>query len=291
VDNLLTGRREDLDQLSREPRFELQQRDICAPFDFGQVDVIFHFASPASPADYMAHGIATLKAGSLGTFNVLELSRKYRSRVLLASASEVYGDPHQTPQQEEYWGYANPVGPRSVYTEAKRLAEVAVAAYHRYHQVDGRVARIFYVYGPRMRIDDGRLISNFMTQALSGQDLTVYGDGMQTRSLTYVSDIIEGVLQLSRSEVRDPVNLGNPEEITVLECARRVLVVTGSGSRLRYEPLPEDDPRQRCPDITRARRLLGWEPKIGLTAGLQLSLEHFRKAIADRARADQPHAS
>ena len=281
VDNLLTGRRANLIHLSNEPRFEFVEKDICQPFDVGKVEYVFHFASPASPEDYHAHGIETLQVGSIGTFHALEVARKYGAKYLVSSTSECYGDPLEHPQKETYWGHVNPVGPRSVYDEAKRFTEAATVAYHRYHNVDVRIARIFNTYGPRMQIRDGRVVPNFMRQAFNGEDLTVYGDGNQTRSFCYVSDEIDGFLRLAKSDEHLPVNIGNPNEFTILECAQLVLKVTGSKSRIRYEPLPQDDPKQRRPDITKARQLLGWEPKIGLEAGLRLSLEYFKKAVAE----------
>jgi dTDP-glucose 4,6-dehydratase len=279
VDNLLTGRSSNLDHLSREPRFELRQLDISETFDCGKVEYVFHFASPASPVDYSNHGIPTLKVGSLGTFNCLELAKKYGAKYLMASTSECYGDPLEHPQRETYWGNVNPVGPRSVYDEAKRFSEAATVAYRRYHKVDTRIVRIFNTYGPRMQLNDGRVIPNFMKQALRGEDLTVYGDGRQTRSFCYVSDEIEGILRLAKSSEPGPLNIGNPAEFTILECANKVLAVTGAKSRIRYEPLPQDDPKQRCPDITRARQVLGWEPKIKLEDGLKMSLDYFRQAL------------
>jgi dTDP-glucose 4,6-dehydratase len=281
VDNLLTGRQANLDHLRNEPRFEFRKLDINEPFDCGAVDYVFHFASPASPVDYTVHGIDTLKVGSLGTFHALEVARKYGAKYLVSSTSECYGDPQEHPQKETYWGYVNPIGPRSVYDEAKRFTEAVTMAYHRYHQVDTRIARIFNTYGPRMQLNDGRVVPNFMKQALRGEPLTVYGDGRQTRSFCYVSDEIEGFIRLSKSSEHLPVNIGNPTEFTILECAQRVLAVTGSKSTIKYEPLPQDDPKQRCPDITKARTLLGWEPKIDLEAGLRLSLNYFRKALQE----------
>jgi dTDP-glucose 4,6-dehydratase len=281
VDNLLTGRRANLTHLSNEPRFELVEKDICQPFDVGKVDYVFHFASPASPEDYHAHGIETLQVGSIGTFHALEVARKYGAKYLVSSTSECYGDPLEHPQKETYWGHVNPVGPRSVYDEAKRFTEAATVAYRRYHNVDVRIARIFNTYGPRMQIRDGRVVPNFMRQALNGEDLTVYGDGNQTRSFCYVSDESDGFMRLAKSDEHLPVNIGNPNEFTILQCAQLVLKVTGSKSRIRYEPLPQDDPKQRRPDITKARQLLGWEPKIDLEAGLRLSLEYFKKAVAE----------
>ncbi len=288
VDNLLTGSRANLAHLRNDPHFELQQIDINQPFDCGAVNYVFHFASPASPVDYALHGIATLQVGSLGTFHALEVARKYSAKYLISSTSECYGDPLEHPQKETYWGHVNPIGPRSVYDEAKRFAEAATMAYLHYHKVDTRIARIFNTYGPRMQLNDGRVIPNFMKQALRGEELTVYGDGSQTRSFCYVSDEIEGFLRLSRSDEHLPVNIGNPQEFTILECAKQVLAVTGSKSRIRYQALPQDDPKQRCPDITRARTLLGWEPKIDLTTGLRLSLDYFRGALqAERDKALQ----
>jgi len=281
VDNLLTGRAANLAQLSHEPRFELCQLDIIQPFDVGAVDYVFHFASPASPVDYMVHGVETLKVGSVGTFHALDIARHYGAKFLLASTSECYGDPLEHPQKESYWGNVNPVGPRSVYDEAKRFSEAATMAYHRYYNLDTRIVRIFNTYGPRMQLSDGRVIPNFMRQALLGEDLTVYGDGSQTRSFCYITDEIEGILHLARSEEHSPVNIGNPNEFTILECGRRVLAVTGSKSKLRLAPLPQDDPKQRCPDISKARAL-GWAPRIDLEAGLKLSLDYFRQAVASQ---------
>jgi dTDP-glucose 4,6-dehydratase len=279
VDNLLTGSLRNIAHLRSEPRFEFLQKDVNQPYDPGAVDYVFHFASPASPVDYMEHGIETLKVGSLGTFHSLDVAKKYGAKFMLASTSECYGDPLEHPQKETYWGHVNPIGPRSVYDEAKRFAEAATMAYLRYHNVDTRILRIFNTYGPRLQLNDGRVISNFMKQALRGEPLTVYGDGQQTRSFCYVSDEVEGILRLSRAETHDPVNIGNPTEFTILECAHRVLKVTGSQSPITYKPLPQDDPKQRRPDISRARQLLGWEPKIDLEQGLKLSMDYFRQAI------------
>jgi dTDP-glucose 4,6-dehydratase len=280
VDNLLTGSMRNIDHLKHEPQFEFLELDVNRPYDTGPVDYIFHFASPASPVDYMQHGIETLKVGSLGSFHSLELARKYGAKYLLASTSECYGDPLEHPQKETYWGHVNPIGPRSVYDESKRFAEAVTMAYRRYHKVDTRILRIFNTYGPRLQLNDGRVISNFMKQALRGEPLTVYGDGRQTRSFCYVSDEIEGILRLANSAIADPMNIGNPTEFTILECAHVVLRVTGSESPITYEPLPQDDPKQRRPDITKARELLGWEPKIDLETGLRLSMDYFKQAIA-----------
>ena len=280
VDNLCTGTLENLEHLRNEPRFEFQEQDICSPFDFGKVDYVFNFASPASPEDYDRLGIETLEVGSTGTRNALNLAHKYEARFLHASTSECYGDPTVHPQTEDYWGNVNPIGPRSVYDEAKRFSEALVMAYHRYLKVDTRLVRIFNTYGPRLHANDGRVISNFVVQALQGHDLTVYGTGSQTRSFCYVSDEIDGFLRLSRSSEHLPVNIGNPNEWTILDCAQAVLRVTGSKSKIIFKPLPVDDPAQRQPDITRARTLLGWEPKIDLESGLRVSLEYFRSTIA-----------
>jgi dTDP-glucose 4,6-dehydratase len=278
VDNLLTGRAENIAHLRSEPRFEFLEQDVCQPFDCGKVEYVFHFASPASPADYLKYGIETLQTGSIGSMNCLELARKYNAKFLLASTSECYGDPQEHPQKESYWGHVNTIGPRSVYDEAKRFAESLTMAYRRYRQVDTRIVRIFNTYGPRLQINDGRVISNFMRQALTGEDLTVYGDGSQTRSFCYVSDEVAGILALAKSGEHEPTNVGNPGEFTILECARVVLEVTGSESKIRFEALPQDDPKQRCPDISKAKRLLEWDPVIDLRTGLQLSLEYFKSA-------------
>ena len=255
VDNLLTGRLANLAHLTNDSRFEFINKDICEPFDPGKVDFVFHFASPASPVDYTIHGIATLKVGSLGTFHALDLARKYGASYLVSSTSECYGDPLEHPQTETYWGHVNPIGPRSVYDEAKRFTEAVTMAYHRYHQVDTRIARIFNTYGPRMQLNDGRVVPNFMKQALRDQDLTVYGDGAQTRSFCYVSDLVDGLCRLMLSEERYPVNLGNPRELTILEFAEMIRAMTGSQSEIEFRELPEDDPKQRKPDrVTLSRR-------------------------------------
>ena len=283
VDNLCTGSKDNVRHLEREPRFELIEHDICRPFDPGAVDYVFNFASPASPIDYARLGVETLMVGSEGTRNMLEIARKYGAKFLHASTSECYGDPSVHPQTEDYWGNVNPVGPRSVYDEAKRFSEALTMAYHRYHCVDTRLVRIFNTYGPRLQHDDGRVISNFMIQALKGEDITVYGEGAQTRSFCYVTDEIEGILGLSRTDEHYPVNVGNPHEWTILECAKAVIRVTGSKSKICFEPLPEDDPTQRQPDITKAKQMFGWEPKIDLETGLKLSLEYFRSFVETHA--------
>jgi len=283
VDNLLTGRLSNIDHLRREGQFEFLQLNINRQFDCGEVNYVFHFASPASPVDYMVHGIDTLKVGSLGTMHVLEIAQKHRAKYLVASTSECYGDPLEHPQKETYWGNVNSIGPRSVYDEAKRFTEALTMAYHRYYGVDTRIVRIFNTYGPRMQLNDGRVIPNFMKQALRGEDLTVYGDGTQTRSFCYVTDEIQGFLRLAESNEHFPVNIGNPNEFTIIECARRVISITGSKSQIVYDKLPQDDPKQRCPDITKARNLLGWEPTIDLDTGLRMSLDYFRQTVASEA--------
>jgi dTDP-glucose 4,6-dehydratase len=283
VDNLCTGSLENLAHLKHESRFEFCEHDICEPFDPTRIDYVFNFASPASPADYLRLGIETLMAGSAGTRNMLELAKKYGAKILHASTSECYGDPDEHPQTEEYWGHVNPIGPRSVYDEAKRFSEALVTAYWRYHNVDARLVRIFNTYGPRLQVNDGRVISNFLTQALRGEELTIYGDGSQTRSFCYVSDEIDGILKLSRSDEHSPVNIGNPAEWTILDCAKAVLRVTGSKSQIVYRPLPQDDPTQRRPDTTKATNLLGWEPRIDLETGLKLSLDYFRTSVETAA--------
>jgi dTDP-glucose 4,6-dehydratase len=276
VDNLSTGDKQNIAHLAGEPRFQFEQRDICQPFDPGPVDSVFNMASPASPPEYLRLAIETLRVGSVGTENALEIAAKYNAGFLHASTSECYGDPLVHPQTEDYWGNVNPVGPRSVYDEAKRYAEALVMAYHRSRGVNTHLVRIFNTYGPRLHPSDGRVISNFMMQALRGQPLTVYGDGSQTRSFCYVDDLIEGILRLARSEEHLPVNIGNPDEFTILECAQAVLNATGSRSELRFEPLPQDDPTRRRPNITKARILLGWEPKVNLKDGLAKSLPFFK---------------
>jgi dTDP-glucose 4,6-dehydratase len=270
-----------LEHLRNEPQFEFRQLDINQPFDCGKVDYVFHFACPASPVDYMQHGIDTLRVGSIGTLHALEIAHKYRAKYLISSTSECYGDPLEHPQVETYWGNVNPIGPRSVYDEAKRFGEALTMAFHRYHKTDTRIVRIFNTYGPRMQLNDGRVVPNFMRQALRGEDLSVYGNGSQTRSFCYVSDEIDGFIRLSKATEHLPVNIGNPTEFTILECARQVIMATESSSKIRYEALPVDDPKQRRPDIKKAKRLLGWEPKIDLTSGLRMSLEYFKKAVQE----------
>ena len=291
VDNLLTGRRENLRSFADNPRFSFELHDICRPFDFGSVDFVYEFASPASPADYLKWGLETLEVGSSGTRNCLELAQKYKAGFLLASTSECYGDPDVHPQSESYWGHVNSIGPRSVYDEAKRFSEALTTAYYRYRGVDTHIVRIFNTYGPRLQLNDGRVISNFMKQALLGDDITIYGDGSQTRSFCYVSDEVDGIVRLAASDEHLPVNIGNPREFTMIECANMVLEVTDSASKLAFEALPEDDPKQRCPDISKARALLGWNPTIDLRGGLLMSLDYFRESLAARSRGPNSLAS
>ncbi|HEY3704168.1 MAG TPA: UDP-glucuronic acid decarboxylase family protein [Terracidiphilus sp.] len=279
VDNLSTGNPANLEHLKNEPGFTLEQLDICEPFDVGPVDYVYNFASPASPPGYLRLGIETLRVGSVGTENALRIAERYNAGFLHASTSECYGDPIEHPQSESYWGNVNPIGPRSVYDESKRYAEALVMAYHRYRGVDSHLVRIFNTYGPRLDPDDGRVISNFLMQALRGEPLTVYGDGQQTRSFCYVSDLIEGVVRLARSEEHLPVNIGNPVEFTVLECAEEVIALTCSRAGIRYESAVEDDPSRRQPDIGKACELLGWEPQITLRHGLELCLPYFRSKL------------
>ena len=279
VDNLSTGDISNLAHLAAEPRFVFEEWDICDSFDPGAVDYVFNMASPASPPEYLRLAVETLRVGSVGTENALTIAERYDAGFLHASTSECYGDPLEHPQRETYWGNVNSVGPRSVYDEAKRYAEALVMAYHRSRRVNTHLVRIFNTYGPRLRASDGRVISNFMMQALRGESLTVYGEGNQTRSFCYVDDLIEGILRLARSSEHMPVNIGNPNEFTILECAQAVLQVTGSNSELRFEPLPIDDPTRRRPDITKARKLLGWEPRIGLNEGLKRSLGFYQAKV------------
>ena len=279
VDNLSTGDLGNIEHLKSEPRFTFEERDITKAFDPGPVEAVYNMASPASPPEYLKLALETLRVGSIGTENTLEIAHKYNAAFLHASTSECYGDPHEHPQTESYWGNVNPVGPRSVYDEAKRYAESLTMAYHRYKGVNTHLVRIFNTYGPRLHPSDGRVISNFMMQALRGEALTVYGDGQQTRSFCFVSDLIDGIVRLSRSEEHMPTNIGNPTEFTILEAAQTVLEVTGSKTELRFEPLPQDDPTRRRPDITKAKSILGWEPKISLKEGLKLSLDFFKSKI------------
>jgi dTDP-glucose 4,6-dehydratase len=283
VDNLLTGHRRNFVHLLDHPRFRFFEHNISEPIAIdGAVDNVLHFASPASPADYLAHPIPTLKVGSLGTHNALGLAKAKDARFLLASTSEVYGDPEMHPQREDYWGNVNPIGPRGCYDEAKRFAEAITMAYHRYHAVKTRIVRIFNTYGPRMRLNDGRVLPAFMGQVLRGEDLTVFGEGQQTRSFCYVTDLVDGIYRLLHNthEFAEPVNIGNPNEITVLDLAKEILaMLPESKSQIIYNPLPQDDPKRRKPDITRAQTLLGWNPTIDRAEGLQRTLEYFRTVL------------
>lgn len=277
IDNLITGRRENLEPLLGLPDFQFLERDIAEGVQVkGDVQVIFHLASPASPHDYMRYPIETLKAGTVGTLNCLELAVEKSCLFVLASTSEVYGDPLEHPQTEQYWGNVNPIGVRSVYDEAKRVSESMVMAYHRERNLPVRIARIFNTYGPRMKSDDGRVVPNLIVQALSGRDLTVFGDGSQTRSFCYVSDLIEGLLRLAERDAEGPVNLGNPDEVRILDFARLVLEVVGGENRIVFQELPTDDPRARRPDISKAKKLLEWWPRVDLRTGLKKTAEWFR---------------
>jgi dTDP-glucose 4,6-dehydratase len=286
VDNLVTGRRENVGHLGDDPRFRFLEHDVSRPFELAeQVDCVLHFASPASPIDYLELPIQTLKVGSLGTHNTLGLARAHGARYLLASTSEVYGDPLVHPQPETYWGNVNPVGPRGVYDEAKRFAEAMVMAYHRVHGLETRIVRIFNTYGPRMRLRDGRVVPAFMQQALLGEPMTVFGDGSQTRSFCYVDDLVEGIYRLLQSDLHDPCNIGNPQEMTVLQFAARIRAATGSDSEIAYRELPVDDPKTRQPDITLARQRLGWEPVVSLDEGLARTVTYFRAELGLAAAA------
>ena len=279
VDNLCTGRRENVAHLSGRAGFTFLRQDVSEGIDVpGPVDAVLHLASPASPPDYLALPVATLKVGSLGTLHTLELARAHHARYLFASTSEVYGDPHVHPQPEGYWGNVNPVGPRSVYDEAKRFGEALTMAYHREHGIDVRISRTFNTYGPRMRADDGRVVSNFIVAALAGKPLTVYGEGRQTRSFCFVDDQVRGLLAVLDSDHVGPVNVGNPEERTVLELAEAIREMTGSDSEIVFEPLPQDDPTQRRPDITLAAEACGWRPVVGLREGLRRTIDWFAEA-------------
>jgi len=287
VDNLITGKRENIARLVERPEFTFLHHDVSRPFSLdGPVDYVLHFASPASPIDYLELPIQTLKVGSLGTHNTLGLAKAKGARFLLASTSEVYGDPLVHPQPETYWGNVNPVGPRGVYDEAKRFAEAMVMAYHRVHGLDTRIVRIFNTYGPRMRPKDGRVVPAFIQQALLGQPMSVFGDGGQTRSFCYVDDLIEGIYRLLRSRQVDPVNLGNPHEMTILEFAETIRAAVGSDSRIDFKPLPVDDPKTRQPDITLARQILGWEPQVRLAQGLEQTIAYFRALLAAQGELD-----
>lgn len=278
IDNLITGRRENIQALERDPRFDLLEHNVCNYIDIpGKVDYVLHFASPASPRDYLELPIQTLKVGSLGTHNALGLAKAKGASFLLASSSEVYGDPLSHPQKEDYAGNVNPIGPRGVYDEAKRFAEALTMAYHRTHGVAATIVRIFNTYGPRMRAEDGRAVPTFIVQALRGEPLTVFGDGTQTRSFCYISDLVEGIVRLATSRLKGPVNLGNPQEATILELAQLVVRLAGAESQITYRELPVDDPKVRRPDIERARKELGWEPKVPAEEGLKKTIAWFRQ--------------
>lgn len=280
IDNFLTGRIENIEHLFGNPNFQFIKLDVTNFIHIpGNVDYILHFASPASPIDYLKFPIQTLKVGSLGTHKALGLAKEKNARFLIASTSEVYGDPLIHPQQEDYWGNVNPVGPRGVYDEAKRFAEAMTMAYHRYHGLETRIVRIFNTYGPRMRLDDGRALPAFISQALKGKDVTIFGDGKQTRSFCFVSDLIDGIYKLLLSNEPMPVNIGNPNEITIEDFAKEVIKLTGSKSKLVYQELPVDDPKVRQPDITRAKNILGWQPKVDRAEGLKITLEYFKKEV------------
>jgi dTDP-glucose 4,6-dehydratase len=280
MDNLITGNIANIEHLFKEKDFEYHHHDV-SKFVFvpGKLDYILHFASPASPIDYLKMPIQTLKVGSLGTHNLLGLAKDKKARILVASTSEVYGDPLVHPQKEEYWGNVNPVGPRGVYDEAKRFQEAITMAYHTFHGLETRIIRIFNTFGPRMRLDDGRVLPAFISQGLKGEDLTAFGDGSQTRSFCYVDDLVEGIYRLLLSDYAQPVNIGNPDEITINEFAEEIIKLTGSKSKVIYTPLPMDDPKQRKPDITKAQEILGWGPKFTRAAGLKPTLEYFQKVL------------
>ena len=289
VDNLLTGREENIAHLESRGDFRFVRHDVSRPFEIdGAVDYVLNFASPASPIDYLELPIQTLKVGSLGTHNSLGLAKAKKARYLLASTSEVYGDPKEHPQKESYWGNVNPVGPRSVYDEAKRFAEAMTMAYHRAHSLDVRIVRIFNTYGPRMRLRDGRVVPAFIQQALAGEPLTVFGAGRQTRSFCYVDDLVEGIWRLLRSDLTEPCNIGNPQEMTILEFAERIRAAVGSTSPILHKPLPVDDPQTRQPDITLARTRLGWEPTVSLSEGLAKTIAYFRSAVAEQGALGRP---
>ena len=280
IDNLLTGDLQNIKHLTDGEGFEFIRHDVSKHIHVeGAVDVVLHWASPASPIDYLEWPIPTLKVGALGTHNALGLALAKRARFVLASTSEVYGDPLEHPQRETYWGNVNPIGPRGVYDEAKRFAEAMTTAYHRYHDVDAKIVRIFNTYGPRMRVKDGRAVPNFIAQAIRGEDVTVYGNGQQTRSFCYISDLVEGILRLMDSDTNEPVNIGNPREMSIEAIAEQIIAAIGSDSKIVREPLPEDDPKVRQPDITRARDILGWEPKVSLEEGLGATIDYFRSKL------------
>jgi dTDP-glucose 4,6-dehydratase len=281
LDNLITSGESNVSHLARNPRFRVERTDVCERIEVaGPLDYVLHFASPASPFDYLKFPIETMRVGSVGTQNALGLARAKKAKFFLASTSECYGDPEVSPQPEEYWGHVNSIGPRAVYDEAKRFAEAMTMAYYRYYNVDTRIVRIFNTYGPRMRLNDGRALPNFVHQALTGKPITVYGKGDQTRSFCYVSDLIEGIYRLMLSGEHLPTNIGNPQEITILQFAEKIREHFENAPPIIFEALPQDDPKQRCPDITKAKRILGWEPKVGLNEGLQVTMAHFKEQFA-----------
>ena len=280
IDNLITGNTDNIQHLAGNPDFKFIRHNVSEYiFVPGPVDYVFHFASPASPIDYLEHPIPTLKVGALGTHNTLGLAKDKGATFLLASTSECYGDPLVHPQSEDYWGHVNPIGPRGVYDEAKRFAEAMTMAYHRFHNVDTKIVRIFNTYGPRMRLRDGRVVPAFISQALNNESLTVFGDGSQTRSFCYVSDLIDGIVRLALSDFHEPVNIGNPAEMTILDFAQKILALTGSTAQIVFRPLPVDDPRVRQPDITRAKRLLGWQPKVDFESGVRETIGYFKQKL------------
>lgn len=280
IDNLITGNTDNIEHLSGNPDFKFIRHNVSEYiFVPGPVDYVFHFASPASPIDYLEHPIPTLKVGALGTHNTLGLAKDKGATFFLASTSECYGDPLVHPQSEDYWGHVNPIGPRGVYDEAKRFAEAMTMAYHRFHRMDTKIVRIFNTYGPRMRLQDGRVVPAFISQALNNEPLTVFGDGSQTRSFCYVSDLIDGIFRLALSDFHEPVNIGNPAEMTILDFAEKIRALTGSTAQIVFKPLPVDDPRVRQPDITRAKRLLGWQPKVDFESGVRETIGYFKKKL------------
>ena len=281
IDNLITGNIDNIEHLAGSPDFKFIRHNVSEYiFVPGPVDYVFHFASPASPIDYLEHPIPTLKVGALGTHNTLGLAKDKGATFLLASTSECYGDPLVHPQSEDYWGHVNPIGPRGVYDEAKRFAEAMTMAYHRFHRMDTKIVRIFNTYGPRMRLRDGRVVPAFISQALNNEALTVFGDGSQTRSFCYVSDLIDGIFRLALSDFHEPVNIGNPAEMTILDFAQKILALTGAQAEIVFKPLPVDDPRVRQPDISRAKRLLGWQPKVDFESGVRETIGYFRQKLA-----------
>jgi dTDP-glucose 4,6-dehydratase len=281
LDNQITGVQANLGHLAKNPKFQSRVIDVCEPISIdGAVDYVLHFASPASPVDYLKLPIETMRVGSVGTQNALDLAREKRAKFFLASTSECYGDPEVSPQPETYWGNVNPIGPRAVYDEAKRFGEAMTMAYHRYFGLDSHIVRIFNTYGPRMRLNDGRALPNFVHQALTGKPITVFGDGKQTRSFCYVADLIDGIYKLAMSDEHLPTNVGNPQEITIVEFAEKIREHFENAPKIIFEPLPQDDPKQRCPDISKAKRVLGWSPKVGLAEGLKTTLDHFKREFA-----------